>query len=643
MKKNSVVIYKNACSLVGDFEGEKFSVTWCVSRACQTGKRAVFASQKVRSRDVVVLSEDSATSLDSCLDFEEFALKKEGEVFKQLEELHELLLSEEDTSSSPIGFDDFFELLRGTKKPDESWGVYRAAKESFLFEEKLDSTDVNNVKISFVPRSLEKIEEIKNKLFEKEHSQELRELFIKRLKNFSLDLPSDSRFMGEVEAFALGMSDKCKVLKEAGFKETPEKAHEILLKTKIWDITRNPYPLRWGLSAKSADITLKTPPEEERFTVPGFSYAIDSPWSTDPDDAIGFDGEFLWVHIADPASTVFPDSPIEKSARNRGATLYLPEGAARMLCEDSIEDYALGLKEKSLALSFKIKLDENCEIQDCTVLRTIVNVKRLTYQKADELKDSPELKPLFEIAKKNAQRRAKKGAISVNMPEIHVSVESQTKKVSLEEVVHYESGEVVREAMILAGEGASLFAFKNSIPIPFISQDSSDIPSDIPSGLAGQYRLRRCMRKRNVGVTPSSHAALGLSMYTQVTSPLRRYGDLLVHEQLRAFIKGEKLLDKDEVLLRVSAGDAAARAAKQAERNSNLHWTLVYLLQNPTWKGTAVCLSIEPKQTVFFIKELGIETSIAGIKCELNGEISVKVQKIDLPKLEVVFTSCEES
>ena len=88
------------------------------------------------------------------------------------------------------------------------------------------------------------------------------------------------------------------------------------------------------MSMKSAKLSLGQPPSEERFEVPGTAFAIDSPWSTDPDDAIAFDGECLWVHIADPASTVLPDSPIDISARGRGATLYLPEGAARMLSED---------------------------------------------------------------------------------------------------------------------------------------------------------------------------------------------------------------------------------------------------------------------------------------------------------------------
>ena len=637
MLKNSVVIYKSICALVDSLDGDKFVVNWCVSRATAGGKKAVYANQKVRSRDVILLSGEPAKNLDSCLDFADFAIAENSEVRAQIQEVHELLLSDSETASAPVLFSELVELVRGKVLSDEVWGVYLALKKTFYFEEKTDSSDIENVKLYFVPRSLEAIEELKNRAFEKEHAEELRAAFIQRLKQFKLELPADGKYMQEVEAFALGKSDRCKILKDAGFKETPERAHEVLLKSGIWDITKNPYPVRWGLSAKSAKLSLGTPPEEERVRVPGVSYAIDSPWSTDPDDAIAFDGEYLWVHIADPASTVLPDSPIDICARGRGATLYIPEGAARMLSEDCLEDYALGLKEESRALSFKIKLDENAEVESCDVLRTIVDVKRLSYEKADELKDTPELKPLFDIAQKVYERRCQRGAVSITMPEIHVTVDPETKKVSMEEVVHYKSGEVVRECMILAGEGAARFAFKNNIPFPFISQEAPEIPDSLPEGLAGQYRLRRCMRKRNVGVTPSAHAALGLSMYSQVTSPLRRYGDLIGHEQLRAFIKGEPLIDKDTMLMRVAAGDAASRAAKQAERNSNTHWTLVYLLQNPDWSGNAICLSKEPKQTIFFIEDLGMECAIAGTDCDLNEVIKVKAEKIDLPTLTVSF------
>lgn len=633
MNKSSVVIYKNLPALVGERDGDKFLVNWCVSRATATGKKAVYASQKVREKDVVLLCEAAASSIDALLDFAESSASENSQLKTQIYEIHELLLSDDDTASAEQSFSDMAELLRGELKADESWGIYSSLKASFEFEEIL-----RDGRIFFLPRSPERITELKNKAYEKEHADELRAAFIERLKTKNL-LPDDSKFMGDVEALALGTTDKSRTMKEAGFKETPEKAHKLLLDTKLWDITRNPYPVRWGLSAKSASVSLGTPPDEERVRVPGVSYAIDSQWSTDPDDAIAFDGEYLWVHIADPASFVTPDSEIDKVARGRGATLYLPEGAARMLSEDCLEDYALGLREESRALSFKIKLGENGELEDCEVLRTLVDVKRLSYEKADELKDSPELKPLFEIARKNAERRVKAGAVNISIPEVHISVNPETKEVVFEPVSHCESGEVVREAMVLAGEGAAKFAFKNNLPFPFISQDAPEIPKDIPDGLAGQFRLRKCMRKRNVNVTPASHAGLGVGMYSQVTSPLRRYGDLLGHEQLRAFLKGEKLIDKDTMLMRMSEGDAAMQASKKAERNSRQHWTLVYLLQHQDWTGEAICVDKQPGRALYFIPQLGLETVIGGeAPVDLNGKVTLKAGKIDLPNLELVFS-----
>lgn len=642
MKKNSIVIYKNFCALTGDEDGEKFIVEWCVSPKTSTGKKAVFATQKVRNRDVIFLAEGNSFSLEEILDFEKEALQKESSVQTSIKELWELLNEDEDFKNKEIPFLEIVELAFDQVDSKKVWGIYKALKSTFFFKEVIDNSSAVPA-VHFLVQTKEQITEAENKAFEKENAQKFRDEFINRLKILKLSLPEDSKYMVEVEAFALGKTDKCKILHDAHIKETVEKAHEILLKTGIWNITRNPYPTRWGLSTKSAGEELSSPPDEERFEVNHTAFAIDSPWSDDPDDAVFFDGEYLWVHIADPASTVKPDSTIDKSARNRGATLYLPEGAARMLNEGCLEDYALGLKEKSRALSFKIKLDENCEIIDTEVIPTFVNVKRLTYEMADTLYDSAELNPLFKIAEKNEQRRKKNGAISITMPEIHVVIDKETKKVSMQETVRYKSGELVREAMILAGEGAAKFAFKNNIPFPFISQDAPDIPKELPEGLAGQYRLRRCMRKRNVSVTPSRHAAMGLSFYSQVTSPLRRYGDLIAHEQLRAFLKNEPLIDKDEMLVRISAGDEAARSAKQAERNSTLHWTLVYLLQNPSWSGKAVCLSNEAKQDIFFVSELGLEVPISGTGSTLNQEITVKPQKIDLPNLLVTFVQVSEN
>ncbi|MDY4129993.1 MAG: RNB domain-containing ribonuclease [Treponema sp.] len=643
IKVNSLVIYKNNAALVTEDAGNgKFTVKYRSTPATQT-KPAVYSTQNVRTKDIILLHEGPVTSLEKALEFSEkecpkeddmYKLDQNNQIFLKLAECYELLDSDDESRSAEYGFEELTSLFYGTPKADETWGLYCSIKNTLFFMQNLKAQMEG--KILFTLRTKEEMDTMVKKAKEKGMEAQIRAEFIERLKKRKL-LPEDSIFMGDVEALAQGKTDKSRTMHDANLKESPEKAHKLLLETGFWDITRNPYPLRWGLSTKSATEGLSSPPEEDRTEIPGFSYAIDNEGSTDPDDAVAYDGKYLWVHIADPASTVIPDSSIDKAACQRGATLYIPEGAARMLCEDCLEDYALGLKEKSRALSFRILLNSDGGIEECQVMKTIVNVKRLTYQEADKIKDSDELKPLFDIARKNIERRNKSGAVQITMPEIQIRLEGEEKKVVITNHPHTESSEMIREMMLLAGEGAAKFAFRNNIPFPFVSQEAPTIPEDIPEGLAGQFRLRRCMRKRNVGVTPGMHSGLGLALYSQVTSPLRRYSDLIAHQQLRAFIDGKKLMDKDTMLMKISEGDAGAMAAKKAERNTNMHWTLVYLLQNPDWTGEAICVDNTQKLPQFSIPSLALETYIGITGISLNEKISVKVLKIDLSELSVEF------
>ncbi len=634
ISNDSLVLYKNSPAVIVSSEAAtgKYTVKFQSTAATAT-KKAVYSTQNIREKDFVFLY-NGPVNLEKSI---ELSLNQDLiQNYKQLvKEAQELILSDSDICNNIFTLEDL-SVFAGLDVDGENYfAFYLSVAGSFSFVR--DEKSFADGKILFRARSMEETLSLEKKALEKEQEGELRQGFIQRLKDGKL-LPGDAKFMQEVESFALGQCEKSKVMHEAHFKETVERAHKALLDTGIWSIFRNPYPMRYGLSTKSANISLSLPPEEDRFEVSGISFAIDNEWSTDPDDAIGFDGKYLWVHIADPASTVMPGSQIDENARGRGATLYLPEGAVRMLSEDCLEEYALGLKEKSRALSFKILLDQNGNVEDCEVLKTFVHVKRLTYFQADELKETAELKPLFEIAQLNEKRRIKNGAVSIEIPEIHISVDLDKKSIQIQETPKPESAAVVREMMLLAGEGAAKFAFRNNIPFPFITQESPDIPKDLPEGLAREFRLRKCMRKRSVGVTPGSHGGLGLGFYSQVTSPLRRYGDLIAHMQLRAFIDGKPLLDKDTMLERISAGDAAGVASHQAERKSRMHWILVYLLSNPLWTGDAVCVDNSGKIPQFFIRELGLEAMInPGRDVELNEIVKVKGSNINLPELTCDF------
>ena len=632
LSKNSLVLYKNNAAVVVEQDGEKYLIRWCSQPATPTGKKAVYSEQKVREKDFITLSEKPCSSLDKVL--EKASAEGLEALTGGLQEAYELFASDDQMTGVPLN--DIAEMAVGGIESDSIFAVYQAVKASLMFSQDEDAFKGGN--LVFNLRTEDQIQAIKQKLDEKEHAAEIRAAFIQRLKEKKLNLPEDSRFMGEIESFALGKMEKSKTLEEAKLPQDVQKAHKLLIETGIWDYTKNPYPTRFGFAFDSASEGLGAVPEEERVEVPGVAYAIDSEHSTDPDDAISFDGEYLWVHIADPASFVMPDSPVDIAARNRGTTLYIPEGASRMLCEEALEDYALGLKEISTALSFKLKFDEETGVESCEVLKTRVRVERKTYKQADEEKDSPELKPFFEIARKNLARRNRRGAVSINFPEVHISVDKETKKVSIEPEIKYESNDMIMEMMLLAGEGAAKYAEKNNIPFPFVGQEAPEFPDNLPEGFAGDFARIKCMRKRSVGITPMAHAGLGLSVYTQVTSPLRRYGDLIAHQQLRAFLDGRRLLDKDDMLLRVSAGDAAAIAAKKASRLSDTHWKLVYLIQNPDWTGDAYVLDHKGKDTLFLIPSLDMQTTMQGCDhMELNEKVTLKMERCEISTQEVIF------
>ncbi len=583
----------------------------------------------VREKDIVLLHEGTCSGLKHVLnaavppvDFSEAAAFFDGE--------------------SP-SFSELTELLWDGGSPETAWAMWQALCESPYFI-------CTNPAEPIIIRSEAEIAAIQEKQAQKEEAEQIRSEFIdvvrKCLQKKSIleEKSGYVPFFQEIEALALGTASASKLLKELKISQTPEDAHDVLLKTGFWSIERNPHPQRFGHSLHSSKIEIPTPvyPENPLDLSDIPAYAIDDVHSTDPDDAVSFDGTYLWVHIANPADTIQAGSRSDSDACGRGATLYTPEGAARMLGEQAVDAFALGLRPASYALSFRILLDENGEIADTAVFRTRLHVTRLTYGEADTQKSSPALAPLFEIAERNRRRRAAAGAVSIDFPEVSIRLEKQDgqKRVVIEPHCQTEAAAMIKEMMLLAGEAAARFAFKNAIPFQYISQETPELPNKLPDGLAGEYKKRRAMRQRSVGTVPSKHAALGLAMYGQVTSPLRRYGDLVSHRQLLNFLDGKPLTEASRLILDIAAGDEAARACVQAERVSRQHWTLVYLLQNPEWTGEAVVIDIQGKKVRVFIPELAYETDI-GIKTEpeLNDILTVKVQKIRLAHLQAHFVT----
>jgi exoribonuclease-2 len=324
-----------------------------------------------------------------------------------------------------------------------------------------------------------------------------------------------------------------------------------------------------------------------------------------------------------------------------------------MIAEEALPLYALGLSEKTPALSFKMTLNPDGSIAAADLCRSWVSVTRLSYEEADRLAltagDSPAhaaLSAIFALGERNLRRRLAAGAVSIDFPEVHISV--RDGKVSLEPVKSYKSADIVRECMLLAGEGAAWWASHcappllggSRLPFPYIGQETGDLPANPLPGLAGSWQLRKAMRPRSLSLKPSLHQGLGLGAYTQVTSPLRRYTDLLAHQQIRAVLRGEPPLDEDETLLRMSAGEAALVASVQAERASRAHWTAVYLSDKigSPWEG--VMLERKGPKAVLMVPSLGLDTLVSLKKdVEPNDPVDLTLLSVRIPGAQTVFSA----
>lgn len=465
--------------------------------------------------------------------------------------------------------------------------------------------------------------------------------FVERARKLRLE-PGDERFWGEIEALALGKTQKSKAAVEVGAGDSPESAHAWLIRAGLWTPRRNPHLSRSGHPTKAPAIALGPDDDTGRIDLTAMrAWAIDNAWSKDPDDAISWDGKEAWVHVADPASAVRPGDPADLEAADRSGTLYLPEGTIPMLPDEALERFGLGLSERSRALSFRIEVAADGSIAGVEAKPSFVKVTRTTYGDADPMLS---LGPLAELASLAARRKALRdgnGAVDIELPEVRVWVDGDEPKI--DPVPRFASSTVVREMMVLAGEALAKWAFERNLAFPYYGQEAPGSMEGLPPGLAGEFAKRRLMKAGGSGVQPRAHQGLGVTMYAQATSPLRRYGDLLGHQQARAWLAREAgaryaaPLPADELSMRLARAAAGAQAVRKAERQSESHWTLAWLLDRPGWTGEAVVVQAGQGDTLLYVPSIGLETRVKATGLELNALVGVKFLKADVAKLEAQF------
>ncbi|WP_298629619.1 RNB domain-containing ribonuclease [uncultured Thermus sp.] len=517
------------------------------------------------------------------------------------------------------------ELVFGAYTPETAYGAYVLAQKGERFY--LEGEKVR----ARAPEELKALLQAKREREERE--RRLAE-GLERLRQGVLAL-EDRPLVQEVEAMALGERKESRVLRALGQPETPEAAHALLLRLGVWR-RENPHPRRLGLSLSPPDLPVPPLPQEKRVDLTHLpAYAIDDEESQDPDDAVYAErvaeGFRLWVHVADVAALVAPFSPLDLEALRRGANLYLPEGTVPMLPPGVTEALGLGLQEVSPALTFALTVSREGEVLDEEVFLSWVRVKRLSYQEALGV---AELEPLKELALAFRRRRLAQGGLELHLPEAKVRLEGD--EIRIRPLEAYESRIWVQEAMHLAGYAAAHLAYREGLPFPYATQEAPSKRVE-GEGLSAMWEQRKALKRAQLKAVPAPHKGLGLPLYAQVTSPLRRYLDLVAHQQLRAWLKGDKPLSQEEVLQRVGAAEAMADLVREGERKSKLHWTLVYLREKG-YEGRGVLVEKRGGQGVFLLPELGLSAQVAlPGPLPLDAEVTLRFLEADLPRLEARF------
>jgi exoribonuclease-2 len=603
LRPGSLVLYKNDAARVTSVGRKKLTI------ALPNGE-----TLRVRPKDVDLLHPGPLESLDQLHPLD-------GEMKTAWE-----LLSGRTTTLSELS-----ELAYGAYTPGTAWAAWQWVTDGLYFE---------GTPQEILVRTPDQVTQKKADRDARAAEQRAWGAFLQRARAGHFASEEYGRYLTEVERLALGQTEHSRVLGELGRGETPENAHALLLELGYWDHTVVPYPKRLGLATAPPQLVLPDLPTESRVDLTHLSaFAIDDEGSADPDDAISLEttdqGRRLWVHVADVAALVPPDSPADLEARGRGATLYLPDGKVPMLPPGVVEQLGMGLQLVSPALSFGLDLDEEGQVIAVELAPSLVRVTRLTYEEADaQLHEAP-LSHLHQVAERFQARRRANGAVRIDLPEVRVRVIDD--EVVIQPLPPLRSRALVREAMLMAGQATARIALDEGIPLPYTTQDPPDT-SDRPTDLAGMFALRRHMKRSEYSSKPGRHAGLGLERYIQATSPLRRYLDLLVHQQLRAHLRGEDLLETQDLMERIGAAEALAGSVSYAERLAIEHWTLVYLIQHLDWRSEGILVDRWDRRGKVLIPELGLEPQVhLRQDWPLNSPVPLTLVDVHLPTLEAYF------
>ncbi len=428
---------------------------------------------------------------------------------------------------------------------------------------------------------------------------------------------------------------------------------------------------------------------------------IDPLTAKDFDDAIYYDIDkhTLYVAIADVSHYVPYFSPIDKEAKLRGFTTYLPHKAFPMLPRELSENIcSLKPHVDRLAFVCKMRLKPNSTevIKEEFFKAVIHSHRRFNYEQIDRVLDGDRsvlkegddkimkwLLPLQRLTLKIRADRMKRG-FDFRSDEVRLMIDDEHKLKETTIETGTPSHSLIEECMLLAnkaaakrftGEGDAIFRIHEApeeskiqtlmeelatIGIFVETKDDANV-SDMIRAIQKEARLKeldeevdtliiKSLKRATYASFNRGHFGLGFDKYSHFTSPIRRYSDLILHRLIEADLNEDK--EKSEYLLR-NIEPLSARVSDLERKAAKAEWDFAER-KFARWADEHTGEVFEAE-----IVEIDIEDTSKGAKaeliCDMQGvivnlksynamlfdKINVKISEVNIPQAVIMAEQVE--
>ncbi len=319
-------------------------------------------------------------------------------------------------------------------------------------------------------------------------------------------------------------------------------------------------------------------------------------FTMDPVDARDFDDALSWralegggcevgIHIADVAHYVQPGTPLDDEARERATSVYLAGGVVPMLPHALSSDLcSLVPNVGRNTMSVLAEMDGRAGVTRYRITEGyIVSRARLSYEAGQAVLDGDAaargalphevvraLTELASIALKLRERRMKRGALDLDVPETKVEVDAEGNTIAVGRRDRLQTMELIEEFMLLANllvgeEGerrggpflfrvhpppslsklAALEAMLSALGLPRLDGSggvAEALQRLLRTSLAPEKKrivhtlVLRTLARASYAESDAGHFGLAARGYCHFTSPIRRYPDLFNHREVKGWL-----------------------------------------------------------------------------------------------------------